>query len=100
MRLLFLRHSLSINCWNWLRTATRANNFSPIPNCILCNVPKFLCSSPFTRLIVNDPRTDDTDQNSPVKVKFARVECLVNPLTMGGQNSPYFFRSTSPVVIT
>lgn len=43
--------------------------------------------------------TDDTDQNSPVKVKFARVERLVNPLTMGGQDSPYF-RSTSPGAIT
>lgn len=66
---------------------------------MLCNVLNFLCSSPFTRLIVNDSRTDDTDQNSLVEVKFARVECLVNPLTMGGQNSPYF-RSTSPVAIT
>lgn len=88
MRLLFFRHRLSINCWNWLRTAAITNNPIPIPNRLLCNVLNFLCSSPFTRLIVNDSMTDDTDQNSPVKVKFARVESLVNPLTMGGQNSP------------
>lgn len=34
--------------------------------------------------------TGDTDQNSPVKVKFVRVERLVNPLTMGGRDAPYF----------
>lgn len=33
--------------------------------------------------------TGDTDQNSP-DVKFARVERLVNPLTMDGQDPPYF----------
>jgi hypothetical protein len=42
--------------------------------------------------------TGDTDQNPP-DVKFARVERLVNRLTMGGQ-SPPTSQSPSPVVIT